>query len=198
MIIFYVNDFCDTCGNYIRNCRKQYIKRYLEPYGVKSKFVKFNKSNPVTREFLMNVLAKQAEVDRGIESIARRGMFKMYSPTLKQLAKYDCEAIRDWKLMLIERRQPLTVKNVVDWLLEHPFFINTFIMYDDETDMYYTTHMAEGCKAACKRKARSVRRKLNYERLLLMEGVDHNDDVSSSGHADFWASQEEEFEYKVL
>ena len=198
MIIFYVNDYCDTSGNYVRNCNKQYVKRYLEPYGVKSKFVKLNKSNPVTREFLMSVLAKQSEIDRGVESIARRGMFKLCSPTLKQLAKYDSEAVRDWKLMLIERKQPLTVKGVVDWLLEHPFFVNTFIMYDDETDMYYTTHMAEGCKAACKRKARSVRRKINYERFLLLESVDHNDDLSSSGHEDFWAQQEEEFEYKVL
>ena len=71
-------------------------------------------------------------------------------------------------------------------------------MYDDESDMYYTTHIAEGCKLACKRKSRSARRKLNYERFLLLESADRNDDLSSSGHADYWAQQEEEFEYKVL
>lgn len=198
MITFYINDFGDTCANNVRNCRNQYVKRYLEPYGIESKIVRFNKSNPITCEFLMSVLSKQAETSRGVESIARRGMFKMHSATLSRLAKHDAKAIRDWKLMLIEKEHPLTVKGVINWLLEHPFFVNTLIMYDDETDMYYTTHMGEGCKLACKRKTRSARRKLNYERMLLAEAADYNNDMSTAGHDDYWAKQEEEFEYNVL
>lgn len=198
MITFYINDFGDTCANSVRNCRNQYVKRYLEPYGVESKIVRFNKSNPITCEFLMSVLSKQAETSRGVESIARRGMFKMHSATLSRLAKHDAKAIRDWKLMLIEKEHPLTVKGVINWLLEHPFFVNTLIMYDDETDMYYTTHMGEGCELACKRKTRAARRQLNYERMLLAEAADYNNDMSTAGHDDYWAKQEEEFEYNVL
>ena len=198
MIKFYVNDLGDTSGSSLRNCRTHYIERYLEPYSIENEIVRLNKANPITSEFLMSVLSKQAEISRGIESITRRGMFNIQSANLRTLAKYDSKAVRNWKLMLLDREHPLTVKGVINWLLDHPYFVNTLIMYDDESDMYYTTHIAEGCKAACKRKARSVRRKLNYERFLLLESVDRNDDLSSSGHEDFWAQQEEEFEYKVL
>lgn len=198
MITFYINDFGDTYANGVRNCRNQYIKRYLEPYGVESKIVRFNKSNPITCEFLMSVLSKQAETSRGVESIARRGMFKQHSTTLNQLAKHDAKAVRDWKLMLIDRDRLLTVKGVINWLLDHPFFVNTLIMYDDENDIYYTTRMSEGCELACKRKSRSTRRKLNYERTLQAEAADYNDDISTVGHDDFWAKQEEEFDCNIL
>ena len=198
MIKFYVNGFGDTSGSSLRNCRTHYIERYLEPYGIESEIVRLNKSNPITSEFLMSVLSKQAESTRGIESITRRGMFKIQSANLRTLAKYDSEAVRDWKLMLLEKEHPLTVKGVINWLLDHPYFVNTLIMYDDETDMYYTTHIAEGCQLACKRKSRSARRKLNYERLMLVEAADYNNTISSSGHDDFWAKYEEEFEYTVL
>ena len=198
MITFYINDFGDTSANGVRNCRNLYIKRYLEPYGVESKIVRFGKSNPITCEFLMRVLSKQAEITRGVESITRRGMFNQHSVTLSRLAKYDAKAIRDWKLMLIERDNPLTVKGVVNWLLDHPFFVNTLIMYDDETDIYYTTRMSEGCELACKRKARSTRRKLNYERALVAEAADYNTDMSAAGHDDYWAKQEEEFDCNIL
>ena len=198
MIKFYVNDFGDTSGSSLRNCRTHYIERYLEPYGIESEIVRLNRANPITSEFLMSILSKQAEISRGIESITRRGMFKIQSANLRTLAKYDSEAVRDWKLMLMEREHPLTVKGVINWLLEHPYFVNTLIMYDDETDMYYTTHIAEGCKLACKRKSRSARRKLNYERTILVEAADYNNAISSSGHDDFWAKYEEEFDYTVL
>lgn len=198
MIKFYVNDFGDTSGSSLRNCRTHYIERYLEPYGIESEIVRLNKANPITSEFLMSILSKQAEISRGIESITRRGMFKIQSANLRTLAKYDSEAVRDWKLMLMEREHPLTVKGVINWLLEHPYFVNTLIMYDDETDMYYTTHIAEGCKLACKRKSRSARRKLNYERTILLEAADYNNAISSAGHDDFWAKYEEEFDYTVL
>lgn len=198
MIKFYVNDFGDTSGSSLRNCRTHYIERYLEPYGIESEIVRLNKSNPITSEFLMSILSKQAESSRGIESITRRGMFKIQSANLRTLAKYDSKAVRDWKLMLMEKEHPLTVKGVINWLLEHPYFVNTLIMYDDETDMYYTTHIAEGCKLACKRKSRSARRKLNYERTILIEAADCNNAISSAGHDDFWAKYEEEFDYTVL
>ena len=198
MIKFYVNDFGDTSGSSLRNCRTHYIERYLEPYGIESEIVRLNRANPITSEFLMSILSKQAEISRGIESITRRGMFKIQSANLRTLAKYDSEAVRDWKLMLMEKEHPLTVKGVINWLLEHPYFVNTLIMYDDETDMYYTTHIAEGCKLACKRKSRSARRKLNYERTILIEAADYNNAISSAGHDDFWAKYEEEFEYTVL
>lgn len=198
MIKFYVNDFGDTSGSSLRNCRTHYIERYLEPYGIESEIVRLNKANPITSEFLMSILSKQAEISRGIESITRRGMFKIQSANLRTLAKYDSKAVRDWKLMLMEKEHPLTVKGVINWLLEHPYFVNTLIMYDDETDMYYTTHIAEGCKLACKRKSRSARRKLNYERTILLEAADYNNTISSSGHDDFWAKYEEEFDYTVL
>ena len=198
MIIFYINDFGDTGANGVRYCRNKYIKRYLEPYAVESKIVRFNKSNPITCEFLMSVLSKQAETNRGIESIARQGMFKQNSATLSKLAKHDAKAVRDWKLILLGRDHPLTVKGVINWLLEHPFFVNTLIMYDDENDIYYTTRMSEGCELACKRKSRSTRRKLNYERTLQIEAAEHNVDMSIAGHDDFWAKQEEEFDCNIL
>ena len=197
MITFYINDFGDTWAGGVRDCRNKYIKRYLEPYCVESKIVRFNKSNPITYEFLMSVLSKQAETSRGVESITRRGMFKPCSKSLSRLAKHDAKAVRDWKLMLIDKDRPLTVKGVINWLLEHPFFVNTLIMYDDENDIYYTARISEGCKLACKRKSRSIRRKLNYEIALQAEAADRNEYMSTVGHDDFWAKQEE-FDYDIL
>lgn len=198
MITFYINMIGDTGNNLARNVKKYFTKPYLDKYNIPYKVVRLSNRNPITKEFLMNVLVKQYETDRGIESLTRLGMFNPHSATLNKLAKHDAKAIRDWKLMLMENDAPLTVSRVVNWLVEHPFFVNTTIAYDDEVDVYYTKWLTEGCELACKRKTRTARRKLNYERMLLVEAADHNDDMSSAGHDDYWAKQEEEFEYTIL
>lgn len=198
MITFYINMFGDTGNNLARNVKNYFTKPYLDEYNIPYKVIRFSKSHPITKEFLMDVLTKQYETDRGVESLTRLGMFNPHSATLNKLAKHDANAIRDWKLMLMENEKPLTVSSVVDWLVEHPFFVNTTIAYDDESDVYYTKWINEGCKLACKRKTRAARRKLNYERMLLAEAADYNNDMSTAGHDDYWAKQEEEFEYNVL
>lgn len=198
MITFYINMIGDTGNNLARNVKKYFTKPYLDKYNIPYKVVRLSKSHPITKEFLMDVLAKQYETDRGIESLTRLGMFNPHSATLNKLAKHDAKAIRDWKLMLMENDAPLTVSRVVNWLVDHPFFVNTTIAYDDEADVYYTKWLTEGCELACKRKTRTARRKLNYEKMLLVEAADHNDDMSSAGHDDYWAAQEEEFEYTIL
>lgn len=195
MITFYVNGCTDVINNDIRRCRNKYITPQLEPYGVESKVVIFNKDNLLDKKFLIKILSKQAE-GHGISAITRKGMFDRNSSTLSRLAKYDRQAIRDWKLMLIDKENPLTTNKVIDWLLEHPVFINTIFMYDDEADIYYTNQISLGCEIARNRKVKEVRKKVNYERILHLEASisDEHVELKESKHNDYWADQEREFE----
>lgn len=196
MITFYVNGHDNNFIDHnIRYCRKKYINKLLTTYGIDSKVVIFNKDNVLNKEFLIDILRKQAE-GYGLAAITRRGMLDKNSSNLSRLAKYNKKAIRDWKLMLIDKETPLTTNKAIDWLLDHPIFINSLIMYDDEMDIYYTNQISLGCEMARNRKVKAIRRKLNYDNILQLEARASLEKQyeTEDKHSDYWAEQEREFE----
>lgn len=170
-LIFYVNALEGKkayyqATNYIH---KYFIRGCAIPYGIPYKIVPLDE-DLMTKEFLLDVLVKQFE-SKGIDVLGKKGLFDLSSHAFKTLADrgVDKSAIQEWKAMIINNRKDstlLSVNSVIKYLLDHPYFIRSYFVYDDGSDTYATYKASELCEMAVRRHTYNIRKDIRKEEFM--------------------------------
>lgn len=179
MITFYINNKADISGKILRDIQKRYIKKYLEPYGIEYQVVYLTARQNLTREFLLKVLALHDDDTNGdsLGVLTRTGLMDRNSPRLNNFYKRHKAETQEWISNILNKKEEVTLNEIVDMLVKYPVLCNAYFTYDDESNVFATRYTGDICRNAVRRKSRNIRRKM-----LMQEAMNSGLSLAEPGY----------------